>query len=59
MIILFSKLFGLEEYLKNKMESDPDFKSYLEATYYRKIYIEKEENRKKEGEIEVNSDEET
>jgi len=40
-------LFGLEGYFKEKMESDPDYKSYLDGSYYRKIYIKKIENRKK------------
>jgi len=32
------------------MQSDPDYKSYLDGSFYRNIYIKKEENRKKEKE---------
>lgn len=46
-ILSCSKLFELENYLKEKLVSDPDYKSYLDGSYYRKIYLKKEENRKK------------
>lgn len=51
-------MFGIEDYFKQKMESDPDYKSYLDGSYYKKLSIKKEENRKKEGDIEANYEDE-
>jgi len=58
LIDLISHLFELEDYFRQKVESDPHYKSYLDGSYYKKIYVEREEKNKKDGEVEANSEEE-